>query len=103
MPILTWATIEDNGGRTTPTGGSGGGPAYINPGWLDINWTFPTALESLILGFEVIAYTGADPTDASKLLFAPVQASPSVRRLVKSILPSATLPTVNAAVRAIYA
>jgi len=96
-------TIDDGGGGTSPTGGSGGGPATINPGWLDINWTFPSNFESLILGFDVIAYTGSDPTDSSKYLFAAVRVNPNVRRLVKSILPTTTLPTVNASVRAVYA
>ena len=95
--------IDDLGGGTSATGGSGGGPATINPGWLDINWAFPASYEPSILGFDVIAYTGTDPTDASKLIFATVRVNPNVRRLVKSIIPTTTLATVNAAVRAIYA
>lgn len=96
-------TIDDGGGGTTPTGGSGGGPATINPGWLNINWTFSSMYEPLIVGFDVVAYTGSDPTDSTKYLFAIQRVNPNVRQLVKSILPITTLTNVNASVRAVYA
>ena len=96
-------TIDDGGGGTSPTGGSGGGPATINPRWLDINWSFPSTFENLILGFDVIAYTGSNPDDPPTYCFNVVRVNPNVRRLVKSIIPTTSLPTINASVRAVYA
>jgi hypothetical protein len=94
---------RDGTGGTSPTGGSGGGPAIIDPRWTDINWVFPAAFEGQILGFDVVAYSGSDPTDASTYLFAPVRVNPNVRRLIKSFAPAAAIGTINAAVRAVYA
>lgn len=96
-------TLEDDSGRTSDTRGSGGGPATINPRWLDINWVFPTEFENLLIGFDVVAYTGTDPNDSSKYCFAIVRVNPGVRRLVKAILPVASIPVINASVRAVYA
>jgi hypothetical protein len=90
-------------GGTSPTGGSTGGPAIVDPRWADINWSFPAPLESQIIGFDVVAYTGSDANDTSTYLFAPVRVNSSVRRCIKSFAPPANLATVNAAVRAIYA
>jgi hypothetical protein len=96
--------IDDGGtGSTIPTGGSTGGPAIVDPRWADINWSFPVPLESQIIGFDVVAYTGSDANDASTYLFTPMRVNPSVRRCIKSFAPPADLATVNAAVRAIYA
>lgn len=102
MPVQQ-QTMDDGSGGSTSTGGSGGGPATINPVWLDINWIFSSTYEPLILGFDVIAYTGTDPLDASKYLFSVQRVNPNVRRLVKSILPTTTITNVNASVRAVYA
>ena len=103
MPFLLDVAIDDTGtGGTSPTGGSGGGPAIVDPRWADINWTFPAIFESKILGFDVIAYKGTDVTDVSSYLFV-LRVDPSARRCIKSFPPMAALATVNGAVRAIYA
>ena len=96
-------TMEDSVGGALPSAGTGGGPATINPGWLNINWAFPVNYEPLILGFDIVAYTGSDPTNAANYLFETVRVNANVRQLVKSIYPTASLPTVNASVRAVYA
>jgi hypothetical protein len=102
--VISLTPIDDGGtGGTSPTGGSGGGPAIVDPRWVDIHWVFPTAFESQIIGFDVVAYSGSDVTDASTYLFIPVRVDPSVRRCIKSFPPKAALATVNAAVRAVYA
>ena len=54
-------------------------------------------------GFEVIAYTGTDPTDNSKWLFKSVGTDPTVRTLIKTIAPSVSAAVVHASVRAVYA
>ncbi len=101
--MVQMRTIDDDSGGTSPPCGSGGGPASVNPGWLDVNWTFPPEFQNLLLGFDVVAYTGTDPTDASKYFFQIVRVNPDVRRLVKSIKPTSTMSNVNASVRAVYA
>lgn len=103
MPGIQTLSDTDATQNTSPTGGSTGGPAIVNTKTITISWTFPTEFQNLILGFEVIAYTGSDLTDNSKWLFKSVGTDPTVRQLVKTYAPSVNQPTVNAAVRAIYA
>lgn len=103
MPGIQTLTDTDNTQNTSPTGGSTGGPAIVNTKTITIGWSFPSQFNSLILGFEVVAYTGTDITDNSKWLFKSVCTDPTVRQLVKTIAPSVSMPVVNAGVRAIYA
>jgi len=103
MPGTQTLSDTDNTQNTSPTGGSTGGPALVNTKTVTVSWTFPANYNALILGFEVIAYTGSDPTDNSKWLFKSVGTDPTVRQLVKTIAPSVAAATVNASVRAIYA
>ena len=103
MPILQTLTDTDNTQNTNPTGGSTGGPAIVNTKTITISWIFPAQFNALILGFEVVASTSSDHTDNSKWLFKSVGTDPTVRTLVKTIAPSASLPTVYPFVRAIYA
>lgn len=102
MPIQT-LTDTDNTQNTSPTGGSGGGPALVNTKTITISWSFPTNYNSLILGFEVIASTGTDPTDNSKWLFKSVGTDPTCRTLIKTIAPAVSMANVYPFVRAIYA
>ncbi len=103
MPGINTLTDTDNTQNTSPTGGSTGGPAIVATKTVTVSWTFPTSYNSLILGFEVIAYTGTDPTDNSKWLFKSVGTDPTVRQLVKTIAPSVAAAVVHASVRAVYA
>jgi hypothetical protein len=70
--------------------------------WLTITWTwasnFPTPT-----GFEVVAFTGSDPTAAANYLFDIVTVGASARSYTVAVTPTASMGTVNAAVRAIYA
>lgn len=97
--------IDDPGdggtGGGTGGGATGGGTLYTRK-WLDIHWTFP-ANAPTPEGFEVVAFEGTDPNDSDKYLFVPVLTLPTDRRLVKSFFPRATMTTIHAAVRAVYA
>ena len=103
MPGIQTLSDTDNTQNTNPTGGSTGGPAIVNTKTITISWSFPSQFNALIIGFEVIAYTGTDPTDNSKWLFKSVGTDPTVRQLVKTYAPAVNQPVVNAAVRAVYA
>jgi hypothetical protein len=84
-------TVTSSGGLTTA--------AIV---WLTITWTwgsnFPTPT-----GFEVVAFTGTDPTAATNYLFPIAEVGPTVRTYVVAVTPTAAEAVVNAAVRAIYA
>lgn len=102
--MINMTPIDDGStGGTSSTGGSSGGPAIVDPRWADIGWTFPVTFEHKIIGFEVVAYSGTDVTDATTHLFMPLKVGASVRRCIKAFPPQAAFATVNAAVRAIYA
>ncbi|WP_257306310.1 hypothetical protein [Geothrix campi] len=92
--------VDDDGG------GSGGGSDAIYK-WVDINWTFTEPSPAgLVKGFEVVIYTGTDPTDTSKYLKSPERGLLATdRRLVTtySYRTYTAAPTnVNAAVRVVY-
>ena len=87
-------------GGVTPT--SSGGLTTAAPVWLTIDWTwdstFPTPNS-----FQVVAFTGSDPTATANYLFDIKTVVPSARSLVVPVTPTSTMGGVNAAVRAVYA
>jgi hypothetical protein len=84
-------TVTSSGGLTTA--------AIV---WLTITWTwssnFPTPT-----GFEVVAFTGSDPTVAANYLFPIATVGPNIQTYTVAVTPTAAEAVVNAAVRAIYA
>ena len=86
-------------GSVTP---SGSGLSASSPIWLTISWswssTFPTPT-----GFQVVAFTGTDPTAAANYLSDIATVAPCMRSYTIAVAPTAAMATVNAAVRAIYA
>lgn len=91
----------DNGnGGGTGTGGGGG--TLFGRKTLTVNWSFPSNAPNPS-AFEVVVFTGTDPTDTTKYLINPVQTTGADRSYECSIFPKTTLSNVNAAVRAIYA
>lgn len=73
--------------------------------WVDINFSYTEPQpQGFLQGFEVVAYTGANPNDGNSYLFPPQLIPAADRRCVKSfaLAIGTTLGTVNAAVRAIY-
>lgn len=95
---------------TAPSGGSGSvGTSGVTasgsataPIWLTITWTwavnFPTPT-----GFQVVAFTGSDPTNAANYLFDIVTVGPTTLSVTIPVTPTAAMSTVNAAVRGVYA
>ena len=102
MPGIHSLIDTDNTQNTSTNGGSTGGPALVNTKTITINWNFPTTAEYLITGFDVVASTDSVATNTDAWLFH-VTVDPTIRQLVKTIAPSATMPTVYPFVRAIYA
>lgn len=88
-----------SGGGTVAPGG--GGTLYTRK-TITISWSFPANAPNPE-AFEVIAFTGTDPTDTTAYLFAPVRVLGADREYQRAIFPKTTLPTINAAVRAVYA
>jgi predicted phage tail protein len=84
-------TITSSGGLTTT--------AKI---WLTITWTWPSGYPTPT-GFEVVAFSGSDPTVAANYLFDITTVGASTRSYTVPVTPTSTLATVNAAVRATYA
>jgi hypothetical protein len=88
----------NGGGGVTP---GGGGTLYTRK-TITITWAFP-ANSPNPEAFEVVAFTGTDPTDTTAYLFAPVRVLGADREFKRSIFPKTSLTNVNAAVRAVYA
>lgn len=107
-PVVTIsqsATAPSGGAGSVVAGGvtaSASAATITSPIWLTITWTwqsnFPTPT-----GFEVVAFTGADPTNAANYLFDIVTVGPGTLSYSVAVAPNASEGTVNAAVRAIYA
>lgn len=89
------------GGGGSGGGSTGGGTLYTRK-WLDIHWTFPSNAPPPE-GFDVVAFEGTNPDDTTKYIFPPLRVLATDRRLVKSFFPRDNMPTINAAVRAVYA
>ncbi len=98
---------------TAPTGGAGSvtgagvtpaatGATVTSPIWLTVSWTWPSNFPTPT-GFEVVAFTGTDPTNAANYLFGIVTVGPSTLSYTVAVAPSSSEGTVNAAVRAVYA
>ena len=85
-------TVTANGGATTT--------AKV---WLTITWTWPGNFPTPTGGFQVVAFTGSDPTVAANYLFDIVTVGPTTLSVTIAVTPTVTMGTVNAAVRAIYA
>lgn len=87
-------------GTVTPSGS--GSLNAIAPIWLTVAWSwesnFPTPTS-----FQVVAFTGADPTNAANYLFDIATVDPSTRSYTVAVTPNSAEGTVNAAVRAVYA
>jgi hypothetical protein len=60
------------------------------------NFPTPTA-------FNVIAFTGSDPTAAANYLFDMVTVGPTARSYTIAVTPTSAMNVVNAAVEAVYA
>jgi hypothetical protein len=85
--------------------GGGGGADRTDTFWIDVNWSWteppPTGLAQ---SFEVVIFTGSDPTDTTKYVETPAVIGIGSRRYVTSadIAKGKALPTWNAAVRTVY-
>ena len=95
--------VMDPGDASSGGGGvsSGNGGTLYNRKWMKISWSFPANAPTPD-AFEVVAFTGTDPTDSTAYLFAPVKVLAADRSYITSFFPKSSL-TINAAVRALYA
>ncbi len=84
-------TVNSTGGLTTS--------AIV---WLTIAWTWPSNYPTPS-GFNVIAFTGSDPTAVANYLFDMVTVGAGTLSCTIPVCPTNTMSIVNAAVRAIYA
>ncbi len=105
VTITQSATAPSGGAGSVTAAGvtaTGSGATVTAPIWLTIAWSwepnFPTPT-----GFEVVAFTGADPTNAANYLFDIVTVGPGTLSYTVAVTPNSSEGTVNAAVRAIYA
>ncbi len=80
---------------------NGGSPRTVAKKWITVTWNFPASVTCS--GFEVVIYTGTDPTNPDAHIM-PVQKvpDPTDRELVVACAPNTTIANANAAVRAIY-
>lgn len=106
VTITQSATNPNSGAGTSPAGGvtgvSSGNVTVTNTIWLTVTWTWNANYQAPI-GFNVVAFTGSDPTAAANYLFPVATVDASTRSYTVAITPNGTIDDVNAAVRAIYA
>jgi hypothetical protein len=69
--------------------------------WLTVSWTWPSNYPTPTK-FEVLAFTGSDPTNASNYVIPVTDVDESQRSYTVAITPVSNL-TINASVRAVYA
>lgn len=105
VTITQSATNPIDGGSTAPSGGITGASTdsltVTNTIWLTIAWTWSSA--HVPSGFNVVAFTGSDPTATDKYLFDIATVDAAARTYTVALTPNGTIDDVNAAVRAIYA
>jgi len=103
-PVVTMS--QSTTGTTSTTAGSSvnkttsGTITVSTPVYLTITWTWSTSFRTPT-GFEVVAFTGNDPTNTNNYLFDIATVDASQRSYTAKITPGSTI-TANAAVRAIY-
>ena len=83
-------------------GNSGGNPAWLARQYVFITWQWPTNTANPSY-FEVIAYTGTDPSQTDTYVFAPQRVPGTDRHLQMVLTPTANVTGIQAAVRSIYA
>ncbi len=88
--VSSGTTVNTNGGLTA-----------ISPIWLTITWTWPTGYPTPS-GFNVVVFTGSDPTATANYLAPITTVGASVLDYTFAVTPNSTLSDVNAAVEAIY-
>ena len=87
-------------------GGVGGGssPGFFGLQYLYVTWLWPANVPNPTGGFDVIFYTGTDPTNTNNYVFSPADhCEPTDRQFQRPCAPGTSLTGVNAAVRAVYA
>ena len=83
-------TVTSSGGLTTT--------AKI---WLTISWTWPSTYPTPT-GFNVVAFTGSDPTVVTNYLFDIITVGPTTLSTTIAVTPTSSMSVVNAAVEAVY-
>jgi predicted phage tail protein len=84
-------TVNSNGSVTTA--------AIV---WLTISWTWPSNYPTPS-AFNVVAFTGSDPTAAANYLFDMVTVGATSTSYTVAVCPTTAMSVVNAAVRSVYA
>jgi hypothetical protein len=69
---------------------------------LTISWTWPSNYPTPS-GFNVVAFTGSDPTATANYLFDMVTVGATATSYTVAVCPTSAMSVVNAAVRSIYA
>lgn len=109
-PIVTITQSATNGSGSGASSSASDGVTVTASGgvtttakvWLTITWTWAVNFPSPT-GFNVIAFTGSDPTVATNYLFDVVNVGPNTRSVTIAVTPTSTMSVVNAAVEAVYA
>jgi len=70
--------------------------------WLTISWTWPSNYPTPS-AFNVVAFTGSDPTAVANYLFDLVTVGANTTSYTVAVCPTSAMSVVNAAVRSVYA
>jgi hypothetical protein len=112
-PYPPIVTISQSATNTSGSGGSAsasdgitvtasGGLTTAAKVWLTITWTWPSNYPTPT-GFNVVCFTGSDPTVVANYLFDMIAVGPAARSCTVAVTPTSAMSVVNAAVEAVYA
>ena len=80
---------------------NGGVPQLLQKYDFNLSWNFPVTADEPD-HFEVVCYTGADPSVIANQIFQVVTSPSGARGFATQVRPSADISGINAAVRAVY-
>ena len=82
-------------------GNVGGGPTWLNRQYVYVTWTWPSNVPNPPY-FEVVAYTGTDPSQTDTYVFQAQTVPGTDRHLQMVITPTTNVTGIQAAVRSVY-
>ena len=89
------------GDYTDGVDGNGGSPQVVTKQWLNVSWSW-AANNPVPDHFEVVIYTGTDPTNTSAYLYPILSVPNTVNTVQQAFTTNTALATINASVRAVY-
>jgi hypothetical protein len=102
VDALSLRYVEDDGAFGLNDGGAGGTLQALAQKWLTITWSLTPAPGVTVAGYEIIVFTGTDPTDVNKYVIRPILVDGGCAGVIVATRIATDIATAQAAVRVIY-